>query len=161
MSDTTDYLYPNCTKEIVERLKSLNILHWFDTIMSYVGDEELNSSCNDEYNLDIDECLITNGISNKVLERINNGYEVKYTTSVRGATYVIILKYDKDGTPRFDLRIDEPRYINTVDEIERTLRRIERCSGYDQMKYYLNEWRTDRKFIIKDNDTISGGLFYD
>lgn len=154
MSDVKDYLYSNCKKEIIDSLKSHNILHWFDNIMSYTGDDNLNSSCNDEYNLDIDECLITNGISNKVLARINNGSEVKYITSVRGATYVIILKYNEYVAPIFDLRIDEPRYINTVEEIDRTLKRIERCYGYDQMRYYLNEWRTGREFIIKDNNQI-------
>lgn len=156
VNDTTRNMYPNCSKEILEKLESLGILCWFDNIMSYEGDSELCSSCNDEYNIDINECLITNGIVNRILATINNGTEVQYLTSVRGASYVIILSFGDYGTPKFDLRIDESRYINTVEEIDRTLKRIERSGGYDQMRYYLKEWRTDERFIIHNNDTVIG-----
>lgn len=147
-------LYPNCDIKILERLKYHNALKWFANIMSYSGDEELISSCNDEYNIDINECIITNGIVNKVLMRINDGMEVMYSTSVRGASYVIIVSFDNSETPKLDLRIDEKGYINAVDELVRSIERIVRNDGFKDMKYYLTEWRTSEKFIIKNNDTI-------
>lgn len=115
----TDNLSP---KQIIV-LTKLNAL--FDTVLNHLGDDNLISSCNTEYNFDQNTIFMTDGIACSYIQKagvdnFHGRYEeiIHYETSIRGASYVIITdKSNKDGNWKYDLRIDDKYIVEKYDEI--------------------------------------------
>lgn len=144
---------------IRHELKRLHLTEVFTHITIHAGDDEMTSSCNDEYSLDINDCILTNGIVNTIMQTVNDATEIIYQTSVRGATYVIIAKMGVGSTPELNLYIDHPHWQSTCEEIYRLIHRLTANSGWDNMKYYLQQWRCNSKYILKNHQYLEGNHF--
>ena len=133
-------------KEYLDKLRPM-----FDHMLSYVGDDELISSCNAEYNIDPEDFIVTDGMINMCMQTavvypdgatnpITAYKIVELSTAVRGATYLIICNVGNDHKYETDLRVDEStlnedtykRIVKSLDEIK---------NKFDEMDYYIKEWR--------------------
>lgn len=100
----------------------------FDNVFLYNSDDELISSCNDEYNLGNEDYVASNGAVNLsiMLENrdprkgfVGDSATFKYVTCVRGAGYIVIIEpasVGRDKT-RFLLYADKNRVARDYKDI--------------------------------------------
>lgn len=121
---------------------------YFSQILDYLGDDELISSVNDEYNFGPNDMVLTDGIFISYLAKaINNKSEfIELITSIRGASYVIIVDF-VDRKPMFDLRVDESKLDeNLKNKIIQEVQKIK--DNMDDCIYHMEEYRGE---IVEDN----------
>lgn len=152
--------------ELLKKLKPM-----FDHMLSYLGDDELISSCNDEYCLDPNDFIVTDGLVTVSMQKIRvypNGINdelaaydtVNLTTSVRGATHVIICEVDENGKYTTDLRVDESTLNEiTFDKIVKSLENIKKNS--DSSVYYIKEYRGEGECVLPQTAKVIDLLTFD
>lgn len=123
------------------------------------GDEELISSCNSEFNLDYDDFIVTDGMTNVVFHVCNSsngtivtGQFVSSTTCVRGASFVLIgSTSSKEG---WDLWVDRPFLEDEKfkDKLVETFKRV--YNEYSSMKYYVEEWMPKGGLIKNETNVM-------
>lgn len=126
----------NQEKKIDELLGKLR--DKFNSVLDYIGDDELISNCNDEYHLSRNEWFTTDGIINVMPGGLGSGDRI--TVCVRGATHVIVWSWEKETrTVKRSLYINRNAVIPAYDLI---LAELEREEGEprENMIYYIDEW---------------------
>ena len=128
-----------------EKLKSR-----FGQVFEYLGDDELLSSCNDEYSLEYNNFILTDGVYVQSMgaQTDEDGHPmIGLTTSIRGAAYVIIGERDDDkvnvnvGSKPL-LYVDTSKLNDmTIEKIKNSLQVIHK--NYESVHYYVYEWNKD------------------
>lgn len=131
----------------------------FDHMLSYQGDDELISSCNDEYIFDPDQVIVTDGMINTRMQKSTNHPNgttllsieiVELITSIRGASYVIICTI-KENEYNTDLRVDRSSLDEDVfNKIIKSLEEIK--EKYHSMRYYINDYIDKRNVLPNPTD---------
>lgn len=116
----------------------------FDTVLTHMGDEELLSNINSEYNFDANDILYTDGFIVQGIIKDNDRAHVE--TAIRGGNYVIFADFINDSY-RFNLYVNQSSIINKYDEIINNLTRLR--ENLDDISYYINDWRGDTSNDIK------------
>lgn len=110
----------------------------FYSVLDYIGDNELISNCNAEYQLSRNDWFMTDGIANVMPGGPDS--DNRTTVCVRGATHVIVCMWKKETkTVRRVLYINRNAVLAAYDLI---LAELERQGGEprDDMIYYIDEW---------------------
>ena len=108
----------------------------FDDVLDYLGDDELISSCNDEYTLQKNNWIVTDGVMHTSTQHGDNSTN---TVCVRGATHVIICTWDKKAQRvRRTLYIDRPSAVSAYPLIMRELKM--ETLNRDDILYYIETY---------------------
>lgn len=133
-----------------EKLAKLKTIFW--EVLDYLGDDELISNVNTEYEFDQDDVIRTDGSINFHINLVNSntGPYICYRVCVRGGTYLIYA--DKcNGAWRYQLRVNRPAIEEKYDEIIRQYEDMKKHMG--DMDYYITDWR-DNNCIIHDTMSL-------
>lgn len=121
----------NSTEKVIDTLVGfLHKLCW--QVFDYLGDDELISSCNDEYHMADTNYILTDGAVHMRAMRTSIN-----TFAIRGASYVIICNPFDNGKMRVSLHLDRSKLIKNFSKIMDALSSIPGLHA--DMVYYMSQ----------------------